>query len=94
MGFSNTSKAQRVFELLVVRLPSRLAPAAWEAAGLGVVRPCSGGVTAVTPGVTNYDIVSKSHNTNNTSRANKRGKGRVGINTRQEDGGQKNELIE
>ena len=26
-----------------------LAPTAWEAAGLGVVRPCSGGVTAVTP---------------------------------------------
>ena len=29
------------------------APTAWEAAGLGVVRPCSGGVTALPPVPTN-----------------------------------------
>ena len=28
-------------------------PTAWEAAGLGVVRPCSGGVTALPPVPTN-----------------------------------------
>ena len=30
-----------------------LDPTAWEAAGLGVVRPCSGGVTALPPVPTN-----------------------------------------